>query len=170
MHNAFLYSSYPSLQDYNVKVPNVTICRRREYKTTTFWIVLNFILLFNFFFFNKNSKENLKKIDPRNGKLMASTFTCFSIWVFVQVVVASLFVSKNGVPYFKRHNTSGFCTLAYRLQIHLFFFEHPKCMFRTRQLRPAKYFQSTLPYHWNFHLLEKYWKYRLQTQKRVWWA
>ena len=48
---------------------------------------------------------------PRNGKFMASTFTRFSIWVFVQVVVASLLVSKNGVSYFKHHNTSRFCTL-----------------------------------------------------------
>ena len=36
MHHAFLYSSWPSLHDHNVKVPNFTFCRGREHKTTTF--------------------------------------------------------------------------------------------------------------------------------------
>ena len=67
---------------------------------------------------------------PRNGKLMASTFTRFSIWVFVQVMVASLLVGKNGVSYFKQHNTSRFCTL----QIDTPFLKNSKSMFRTRQL------------------------------------
>ena len=31
----FLYISFPSLYDYNVKVPNCTFCR--EHKTTTFF-------------------------------------------------------------------------------------------------------------------------------------
>ena len=31
--HAFLYISLPSLNDYNVKVPNFTFCREREHKT-----------------------------------------------------------------------------------------------------------------------------------------
>ena len=42
MHHAFLYISLPSLQDYNVKMPNFTFCRGHENKTT-----INFSLLPN---------------------------------------------------------------------------------------------------------------------------
>ena len=35
VHHAFLYISLQSLHDYDVKIPNFTIFRRRERKTTT---------------------------------------------------------------------------------------------------------------------------------------
>ena len=41
VHHAFLYSSLPSLHDYDVKMPNVTFCGRLEDKTKT-----NFLFLF----------------------------------------------------------------------------------------------------------------------------
>ena len=37
VHHAFLYTSLPSLPDYNVKVPEFTFCRGRQHKTTTFF-------------------------------------------------------------------------------------------------------------------------------------
>ena len=37
MPHPFLYISWPSLPDYNVKVPEFTFCRGREHKTTTFF-------------------------------------------------------------------------------------------------------------------------------------
>ena len=36
MHHPLLYIFLPSVDDYNVKLPNFTFCRRREQKTTTF--------------------------------------------------------------------------------------------------------------------------------------
>ena len=35
MHQAFLYISLPSLHDYDVKMPNFTLCGEREHMTTT---------------------------------------------------------------------------------------------------------------------------------------
>ena len=35
MHHAFLYISFPSLYDYDVKMPKFTFCGGREHKTTT---------------------------------------------------------------------------------------------------------------------------------------
>ena len=40
MHHAFLYTSEPSLHDYNVIMLNFTFCRGRENKTTTFFFCL----------------------------------------------------------------------------------------------------------------------------------
>ena len=37
VHHAFLYISLSSLHDYNAKVPNSTIFRAQEHKTTTFF-------------------------------------------------------------------------------------------------------------------------------------
>ena len=37
VHHALLYISLPSLQDYNVKIPNFTFCGGRKHKTTTFF-------------------------------------------------------------------------------------------------------------------------------------
>ena len=43
VHRTFLYISFPSLHDYDVKVPYFTFCRGREHKTTTcFFLNLNF--------------------------------------------------------------------------------------------------------------------------------
>ena len=36
LHHAFLSTSLPSLHDYNVEVPNFTVCRGREHNKTTF--------------------------------------------------------------------------------------------------------------------------------------
>ena len=35
--SGFLHISLPSLNDYNVKLPNFTFCRGREHKTSTFF-------------------------------------------------------------------------------------------------------------------------------------
>ena len=35
VHHAFLYISLPSVHDYDVKMPNFTLCGEREHKTTT---------------------------------------------------------------------------------------------------------------------------------------
>ena len=40
VHHAFLYISFPSLHDYDVKFPNFTFCGGREHKTTTFFFFL----------------------------------------------------------------------------------------------------------------------------------
>ena len=37
VHHAFLHISLPSLHDYNVKLPNFTLCRGHEQKTITFF-------------------------------------------------------------------------------------------------------------------------------------
>ena len=43
MHHAFLYTCFPSLNDYDVKMPNFTFCGRREHMTKDFLLLfLNF--------------------------------------------------------------------------------------------------------------------------------
>ena len=37
VQHALLYISFPSLHDYSVEVPNFTVCRGSEHKTTTFF-------------------------------------------------------------------------------------------------------------------------------------
>ena len=37
MHHNFCTFLFPSMNDYNVKVPNFAFCRGREQKTTTFF-------------------------------------------------------------------------------------------------------------------------------------
>ena len=37
VHHAFLYSSLPSLHDYNVKMPKFTFCRGWEHKAISFF-------------------------------------------------------------------------------------------------------------------------------------
>ena len=37
VHHAFLYISLLWLHDYNVKLPNFTLCRGQDQKTTTFF-------------------------------------------------------------------------------------------------------------------------------------
>ena len=65
LHYTFLDIFMPSLQDYNVKMPNFTFCGGREHKKTTFFLFPTFDTVFktstteNFFpaFYDLNEME-----------------------------------------------------------------------------------------------------------------
>ena len=95
VHHAFLYISFPSLHDYDVKFPNFTFCGGREHKTTTFF----FFLRTSIQSFRVQPLENLSIFDELNEiKISAIKFKATRILFLSDVSVAVAVVVALSSP------------------------------------------------------------------------
>ena len=98
VHHAFLYISFPSRHDYNVKMPNFTFCGGSEHKITAFFLFLTFDTVF-YFNSTKNDTVNIWRIE-RDGinaiKYKAARLHFFK-WLF-PVVIALVVAHSSLTP------------------------------------------------------------------------